>query len=128
MDKVVRAAKLPVTDEAAAPKAAPRFTKKPAESKSITLEYPIEYDGVEYETVALKSLKGKDFAALTKLGESDNPVSAMIHLMSGIPFEVIEFMDINDLAVLMEEVENFIPRKLVEKAQQLSKSGQNTPE
>ena len=77
------------------------------------LEYPMEFDGVEYHSVTIRRVKGKDFEAFHSLlakGHALNDV--MIHIMTEIPLEFAEDLFLDDKMDILEAAKPFMFRQL----------------
>ena len=135
-DKIMRAIKQPVSAPIptveATDKAAPRFIGSgPAQiSATFELEYPLEWMGTAYHSVELHRLKGKDFSRMRRLTMSGiGEDEAMLHVISGLPIEVIQELDADDYFRLLESSAGFIPGRFRETAESGpdSESGQDMP-
>lgn len=124
----VEAQKQAESEAASKPAPAPaRLVERPGKERErrLELEYPVEYDGVLYETLTLKRLRGSDFSAMANM-KGDEEEVALAVLMTGAPREVIKALDGDDFVELQEAVQAFLPRKLRMAAAQLSGTGPNT--
>lgn len=76
------------------------------------LEYPVTVDGVTYEEVTLRRMKGADMLKVEQAtrGKSEAEGSfAMIALLGDVPEAVVLEMDAADIMKLSEEVATFLP-------------------
>lgn len=123
MDKIVKAAKPAEIQarqeqiEGAAPKAAPRFIGKGEREKKIPLEFPLEYDDVEYHDLTIRRLQGKDFSRIELLAATFDEQTALMHLMTGAPIAVIKSLDGEDFVNVAEAMDPFVPARWKEMAE-----------
>lgn len=90
------------------------FADASGRTKTVTLEWPLEVDGKTIASVELRRLVGRDFQQLTKLPAGTDENSALLHLMTGLPSEVIGQLDADDFVSLSEAARAFLPRRLIE--------------
>ena len=96
----------PPADVPAAKKAAPVATLKGVRSKTIALEFPVEFDGVTYSEITVNRMTGKELAAWL----SDD--AAFYPPMFDCPHEVIDALDADDADTIKGAMNDFLPRKL----------------
>ena len=103
--------------EGAAPKASPRFLVAADETPATyDLEFPMEFDEVEYRTVTFRKVKGKDFRKMRLLAAMGvSPDLGLVSIVSGLPVEVLNEMDGGDFMEITERAEAFIPARLISK-------------
>lgn len=128
-DRVTRAIKpndAPKTEEGAA-SAAPRFLES-QEAITHDLQFPIEWQGIEYRTVEFRRLKGVDFTTFAEMQAKKIPESVgLLSLVTGLPTKVVEFMDGDDFLDLTEKMKDFLPARFQPAKQRASTTGRNTP-
>jgi hypothetical protein len=90
--------------------------------KTLKLAVPVEFDGVLYDTVFIRRLKGKDFLAMQS---SDVPV---LSLVTGLPAEVIAELDGEDFENIAEGASDFLPPRLRAALGMISAAGQGSPQ
>lgn len=109
-------------NDAPAPKPAPKLLGD--RSRTIDLDYPVEFDGKTYERITVRRMTGievRDFiAAVSSVGERARLP------MFDVPFEVIEALDDDDAAKLDEAVFDFLPNRLRTVAERTRESGAAT--
>jgi hypothetical protein len=101
----------------APPPAAPRFIGGAARSTTISLDWPVEYDGVVYEGIVLRRLTTDEVAKfLDKI--NGQPADAKVTFPvfrtaddSEIPDEVLSALDDDDMTKLNEAAASFLPRR-----------------
>jgi hypothetical protein len=108
--------------EAAGEKPAAKIVATKARSKTVQLEWPIEFDGKIWSEITLRRVTGReveqfitDLAGLEEGGRK--PVIPVIDC----PVEVYEALDDDDVYMLERETLPFLPRRLTE-------AGESTPE
>lgn len=146
-DKIVKAVKVdangqPIADTteaatATSTKAPPRFLRERAE-RTISLIWPIEFDGREYHEVTFHRLTGKDFARLQKARRSgaSSEDMMMVSVMTNTPVPVLDALDAEDYMTVMEVLQDFLPmamlaagkKKMGELAEEGSSSGSSEPD
>lgn len=129
-DQVVKSVGNPDANGAAKPKAAaPVYTRKDARTKTIKLEWPLEYDGVTYTEVTARRLTGKDILSVRKLAASGGDMeTAMFAMVCDIPVEVIEALDAQDVMRVVEAAQDFLPQESESESEQTTSTGTNTPQ
>lgn len=101
----------------------PRFVGKPR-SKTVPLDYPIEFGGKVYDSVTVRRLTGTEvgeFAEACRRGDK------AILPMYDCPFEVIEALDADDAAIVHEVTNDFLPLSLQTGSEQAPPLGDSTP-
>jgi hypothetical protein len=109
---------------AEAEKPAPKFIGTESRSATVTLKYPMEYDGVIYKTITLSRISGAQLQNLNK--QDGDPAIALMHLLTGVPHRVLEALDAEDFAEINVVGADFLPRRLMEAAEQNQSDGQDT--
>ncbi len=105
-------------DGAPAEKPVPRFVagKEPPKGKEVKLQYPIEYGDKVYESITCHRLTGKQAVKVRRAiqiqGLSED--EALMVEMTDAPLEVLEALDIEDYMALQEELQNFLPARLLQ--------------
>lgn len=110
-------------EEVEAAKPAPEFIGNKNRSVTILLEYPLAYDGIEYHEVTLSRVRGVD---LQRVDEHEDQTLQLLHLVTGLPHKVIEALDAEDYAEINAVGADFLPRRLLQAAEQHLNSGQDT--
>lgn len=72
-------------------------------SAKIDLEYPVEHDGKTYETLTLRRMRAGDTLVAEETESKAKAGFMMYAAMAGVPVEVIEGLDIDDLMTLIEK-------------------------
>ena len=99
----------PVDGDVAVPPPSPRATIVSDRSRvqTIDLEWPVEFDGVTYNSVTVKRITGREVAAyveaISKGGDIKPP-------MLDCPQEVYDAMDADDFIKVDEVLRDFLPR------------------
>lgn len=96
----------PQTPPADVPAEKPRATLVGLRSKTIALDFPVEFDGKTYTEITVKRLTGDEVSAFY------NDPSAERIPMFDCPPEVIDALDADDAEIVMEAFRNFLPRAL----------------
>lgn len=123
-DQIIKAAKLdangkPIADGAAP--AAPASPKGPVrhlranDTRSVPLQWPLEYDGQEYHELVFRRLTGRDFAKLQKAqqsGESSEDMM-MVSVMTGAPIPVLDALDAEDYLEVIKALQDFLPAAML---------------
>jgi len=92
--------------------------------RRITLAVPIEFGEMVYREVSIRRLKGRDFLKyMNHLGGQDGN---LLCLVTGLPLDVIDEMDIDDIENVMEAAQDFLPRGLREAADTTSDDGRSS--
>jgi len=92
------------------PKPAPRYLTD-LETDSYDLKYPIEWDGVEYRQVVFAPLKGGDILKFRNMALVLDEDMVAIHLITGLPVEVAQFLMADDYVEVLERSVPFVPAK-----------------
>ncbi|MFN3891985.1 MAG: phage tail assembly protein [Beijerinckiaceae bacterium] len=98
-----------VPTEAPPPPAAPRFVGGPVRSRTVTLEYPLEYDGKLWTEITVRRASAGDveaFVAAVQRGE--NPTLPM----TDAPAAVLDALDADDFETVNKAINDFLPRAL----------------
>lgn len=79
-------------------------------SVTIALKYPVEFGGVTYKELTFRRPKNKDYILLDKQKGTERQRNnwLMVHLSEVAP-EVIEDLDVWDLAIINEKFADFLP-------------------
>ena len=77
-------------------------------TKTIPLEYPVEFDGKVYTEISLRRMSGTEVAAyITQLAAGERVKPPVID----VPFEVYDALDDDDLFTIDKAVVDFFPRR-----------------
>lgn len=94
------------------------MTKK-ARTKTIPLEYPIEWDGAEITEVTLHRPKGADMRRIAEAErEAAGPFQAgcaTIEILTDLPVGAIDEIDIDDFEAVSDAIEAFFPKRVRQK-------------
>lgn len=112
--------------DGAAKKAAPSFTRTDKRSTTVKLAWPLEYDGVQYDEISVKRLTGKDILGVRK--SAGDAETAMFALVCGVPTEVIEALDAEDMIRIVDVAQDFLPRGSETTEEQAGNTGASTPQ
>lgn len=135
-DKIVKAVKVDANGQpiADAPSAAPAIEQKhpprflrEAGSKTIPLQWPLEYDGIEYREITVGRLRGKAFRAMQALQGKHDDDDIVLHCMSGVPIAVIQALDAEDYAEAVAATYAFLPEKMLARAAELADTTEAKP-
>lgn len=96
-------------------------------TRTIPLEWPIEYDGAVYDQLTVRRVGGTDFKTIASMAGKDEEIH-LAAMLTGVPPQVIEALDGDDFITVQEAVKDFLPRKLQAAAGQVSETGPNTPQ
>lgn len=96
-------------------------------SRTVPLEWPVEFDGVTYEKLTIRRVQGADFKKIAALNGQDEEYH-LAALLADVPWQVIAALDGDDFVAVQEAVKDFLPRKLQAAAEQSSATGLNTPQ
>ncbi len=102
----------PPSHTPAAP-AAPRF-KNPSASLTVPLEFPLEYDGKDYDALTVSRLRGIHFAVMKDLKGKHTDETVLLHCMTGAPVAVIEALDVDDYSEVLSASQGFMSQKLMD--------------
>lgn len=92
----------------AAEKPAARIVSGKPRSRTVTLEYPVEFDGKTYTEITVHRLSGVEVRALVEAAAAGhNEASRMLDC----PTEVYEALDDDDLLEVDRAVADFLPRR-----------------
>ena len=75
-------------------------------SKTISLEYPVEFDGKTYGEITIRRMTGTEVAAWL------NDAAAVMPPMFNCPVDVIDALDADDAFTVKEAMNDFLPRKM----------------
>lgn len=111
-------AEMLATTASAGPAAAPaRFIGQASRSTAITLEWPVECDGVEYRDVVIKRMTTQEVADFVE-GIASQAESARLRFPvyfhpngHRVPDQVLDALDDDDMQKLNEVAEAFLPRR-----------------
>lgn len=93
--------------------------------KSYVLKYPFRLGGVEYRTLTLKKLTGKQIFAVNAAAKQGITAEAALYsAMCGIPIAAAEALDSEDIKAISEAVQDFSPQ-LFEAGEQTGENGEN---
>ncbi len=95
------------------PKPGPRYIEDP-ESDTYDLKSPIAWDDVEYRTVKFTPMKGGDIHKFKTMALVMDGDIVAIHLITGIPIEVVQFMVADDYVEVLERSVPFVPARFQE--------------
>ena len=89
------------------------MTKKPR-TKTVPLEFPIEWDGKTISEVTLHRPKGKDMRRIAEAeNSSSNKMEAgavMVATLSDLPDGAIDELDFEDFTAISEAIADFFPK------------------
>jgi len=78
--------------------------------KDITLQYPVQVDGVELKSIKIRRPKVRDMLAASKTaGQDDEKELQLFSNLCELPPETIKDLDIADYAKLQETFKGFLP-------------------
>ncbi|EFO32139.1 conserved hypothetical protein [Roseibium sp. TrichSKD4] len=114
-----------------AAKPAARFVSKKERSRTVVLEYPVEYDGTVYEELKPGRLSGaevSEFAEILRgIPDGESYQVQMVAFFCRVPEDVIAALDSDDFLEVSDAASDFLPRKLQMAIEQTSETGANTP-
>ena len=106
---------------AAKPQEAAPATPKPAnreKSKTIVLEFPVDFAGEHYPSLSIRRLKAKDFRMMDDIEGGGNATAiAMAALLCGVDEAIIDELDSVDYVRVQEAIADFFPQAMVGKLQ-----------
>lgn len=111
------------TPAAAAPPP-PKFVGGPPRSRTVTLTYPVEYDGKVYRTITVTRMtvaQVRDFTVQV----SDDPDGARLPMFDA-PKEVMDALDPDDYAEVDRVVLDFLPRNMRAALEPTDQDGETT--
>ncbi len=111
-DVVVKAAKSTATgtaDKGGAGIAPPKYLGDRKRTVEVKLDWPLEYDGVEYKKLTISRLRGDQLLNLGKVGDDEIAIFA---IMCGVPRAVIAYLDGADMSKVAEKSADFLPQEL----------------
>jgi hypothetical protein len=117
-----------MAEEAEQPKRA-RIISPKERSASVTLEWPVEFDGETYESITIRRITGRELEAyietITAMPEGGlSPKSPMIDC----PPEVYDALDADDRARLEAALFPFLPLSLRAAVESIRVESASTPE
>jgi hypothetical protein len=72
-------------------------------TQEVPLEYPVEHDGKTYDKLMLRRMRAGDTLVAEETESKAKAGFLMYAAMAGVPVEVIEGLDIDDLMALIEK-------------------------
>jgi Phage tail assembly chaperone proteins, E, or 41 or 14 len=87
-------------------------------SKTLALEYPVNFAGLDYTQLVVRRLKAKDFRQLDLIEGGGNAAAiAMAALICNVEEGVIDELDAADYVKLQEVIADFFPKAMADKLQ-----------
>ena len=120
MDNVVKNTRAGATADApAGEQAADKSTPAPefigeVEHDSYPLKHPLKWNGQEYREVEFAPLRGSAFHKLKLVGPVVGEDAAMVHLVTGLPVEIVQALHADDYVEVLERIPPFIPARFLE--------------
>lgn len=101
-----------VTPQAEQPavKPAPKFVSQKERFRTVTLEWPIEYDGKVYDSVTVRRMTTSEVAEFIDQVRADAKSASLP--MFDVPKEVVDALDADDAEAVNKAVNDFLPRSL----------------
>jgi hypothetical protein len=88
----------------------------PEASRTIKLDFPIEFAGQRYEQLVVRRLKAKDFRMLDTIEGGGNAAAIqMTALICGVDEAIIDELDASDYVKLQEAIADFFPRAMADR-------------
>ena len=80
-----------------------------SKKETIKLNYPVEVDGVETDTLHMRRCLVSDIKALDKINGDIEGTIYLVSALCGIPTESVENMDAEDFINVGAKVADFLP-------------------
>ena len=112
-----------VIDPAVVP-AAVAHTRSSERFEVVTLDWPVDYDGVTYDRITVSRMTVSQLASYVDTIQTDSGLSALP--MFDVPRAVVDGLDADDGAKLDEVAYRFLPQQLRNTAASLPLGGGNT--
>lgn len=101
--------------EASAPAPAPRFVNTAGRSETVPLEWPIEFDGLLYDSVTVRRMTVADIAAfeqrINEARRTGGDLDKIRFPMFDVPEAVMDALDSDDADRVGEVTLRFLPRR-----------------
>jgi hypothetical protein len=111
-------------DKPAGTRAAIAHTRKGERFDVVTLDWPVEYDGVTYDRITVSRMTVAQLASYMDTIQTDNGLSALP--MFDVPRAVVDALDADDGSKLDEVAYRFLPLALRSTAASTPDTGGNT--